>query len=302
MFANSQESAVASGRGFAARAARRTDAGSASQTRRAERPGRENAEAYERSGSRPRGGSASHTVAMPAVAASPGDPRRVKRLAAVAAASVAVALTSVAYGAWASTSSQVAVETATAGALPTLVAAADIRAGEELSSAPLEARSVPATYRLASALGEESLAEGALSGSRALVDIPAGTQITPSLVTGVGGSGRLSADIGAGLEAVTVAVDTETGIAGWIEAFDLVRAVSAESGASGETLLRTLCERARVVAVGGGLGDEGSAGSSVTLEVTPAEADAVREAQYAGRVSLVLISAADAVDEEEERG
>lgn len=301
MFANSQEGAVAPGRGFAARAARRTDAGSGLQTRRGEHPGREDAEAYERSGARPRGGPASRTVAMPSVAPSSGDPRRVKRLAAVAAASVAVALASVVYGAWSSTSSQAAVETATAGALPTLVAAADIHAGEELSSAALETKSVPATYRQESALGEESLAEGALSGSRALVDIPAGTQITPSLVTGVGGSGRLSADIGAGLEAVTVSVDTETGIAGRIEAFDLVRAVSAESAASGETLLRTLCDRARVVAVGGGQGDEGSAGS-VTLEVTPDEADAVREAQYAGRVSLVLISAADAVGEEGDRG
>ena len=38
---------------------------------------------------------------------------------------------------------------------------------------------------------------------------------------------------------------------------------------------------------------EGGAYASVTVEVTPEQADAVRSAQHAGKVSLVLLSALD---------
>ena len=40
-----------------------------------------------------------------------------------------------------------------------------------------------------------------------------------------------------------------------------------------------------------------SGSASVTVEVSPDEADAVREAQFAGRVSLVLVAADDAFGE-----
>lgn len=304
MFANNQEDGAAiAGKGFAARAAYRAESDAAPRPSRGTvRGGRGEPDAYVRpddSERRPQG--ARTATAAPGQPHGAADPKRVRRLATVAAAAVAVALTAVSYGGWAVASSSAAVEEATAGALPTLVASADIRAGDDLASAALEARDIPAAFRLEAALGGESLEEGGLSGGRALVDIPVGTQIVPSLVTGVESGGRLSASLGSGMEAVTVAVDTETGIAGQIEPFDFVRAVSAESAASGETSLSVICERARVVAVGT-QGEEGSAASSVTLEVTPGEADAVREAQFAGKVSFVLVSAADAVEGGDDRG
>ena len=188
-----------------------------------------------------------------------GDTVRVKRLATIVAASVALTAVSVSYGVWSAAASRAAVEHATAGALPTLVAAADIRAGDAITAEAVTVQDVPATYRAASALGGEALdAEGLAAGGRAIVDIPAGTQLSSSFVTGMGGD-RLSAELGAGLE--------------------------------------TVCERARVVAVGDDATGVQSGSASVTVEVSPEEADAVREAQFAGRVSLVLVAADDAFEE-----
>ncbi len=230
------------------------------------------------------------------------DPQRVKRLAAVAAASAAVALVSVSYGVWAAASAHAAVDEATAGAAPTLVAAADIKAGSVVSAAQMEVQSIPRSFRAQAALDESALAEGgAVAGHRALVDIPAGSQITASLMTGTEGGG-LAGELKPGMEAVSLSVDTETGIAGQVRAYDTVRVVSVESGSSGASLLDTLCERARVLAVGEGASGEGSGYASVTVEVSPAQADAVREAQFAGRVSLLLVSASDAIEEGDGRG
>ena len=147
-----------------------------------------------------------------------GDTVRVKRLATIVAASVALTAVSVSYGVWSAAASRAAVEHATAGALPTLVAAADIRAGDAITAEAVTVQDVPATYRAASALG-------------------------------------------------------------------------------GEALLETVCERARVVAVGDDATGVQSGSASVTVEVSPEEADAVREAQFAGRVSLVLVAADDAFEE-----
>lgn len=242
--------------------------------------------------------SAERSKARVAAAQRPGDSGRMKRLATLVAVSVAIAAVSVGYGVWMSAAARAAVEDATAGALPTLVAASDIRAGDALGPDSFETKDVPRSYRAASALGAEDLgAEGSFPGGRALVDIPAGTQVTPSLVTGSGGEGRLSSELAAGKEAVTLSVDAETGLAGHVRPFDTVRIVSAEAASSGDAFLETVCERARVVAVGDDSTGVQSASASVTVEVLPEEADAVREAQYAGRVSLVLVAADDALEE-----
>lgn len=284
------------GGGFAARASRQ-DEGAASAGKREHPPIRREERAAPNTPPR--------TAAAPRTAAPPRENgmRRVKRLATVAAVSVALAMTSLAYGAWTSAVARADVEHATAGAVPTLVATADIHAGDALSSALVETQDVPASYRSAGALGAEALtADGAPAGGRALVDIPAGTQIAAAFVAGMDGADRLSSALAAGKEAVTLAVDVETGLAGRVRPYDTVRIVSAEGASSGEAFLETVCARARVLAVGDDASGAQSASASVTVEVLPEEADAVREAQYAGRVSLVLVAATDALDEGEPDG
>lgn len=228
----------------------------------------------------------------PPVPRSPQDPRRVKSLAAVAAASVAVALVAAAYGTWAALSAQAAVADANADAQPTLVTADDIPAGEVLAASSLEVRPVPRSLRVQTALGADAL-EGAASivGQRALADLPAGTQVTPAAVSGRAEGARLSAALAADRQAVTVAVDAESGLAGQLRPSDRVRVVALEGAASGEAFLSTICDDVRIVSLDGDRVGGDGAYTSVTLEVSAEQADAVRAAQWAGKVSLVLMPA-----------
>ncbi len=220
------------------------------------------------------------------------DPQKAKSLAAVAAVSVAVALVAAAYGTWAALSAQATVAAAGADAQPTLVAAADVRAGDVLAASSFEVRSIPRSLRVQTALGADALEGGAsLLGQRALVDMPTGTQVTPAAVSGRADGARLSAVLAAGRQAVTVAVDAESGLAGQLRPSDRVRVVALEGAASGEVLLATICDDVRVVSLDGDRVGESGTYASVTLEVTPDEADAVRAAQWAGKVSLVLMPA-----------
>ncbi|OUO92118.1 Flp pilus assembly protein CpaB [Gordonibacter sp. An230] len=230
----------------------------------------------------------------------PQDVRRAKRLALAAALSAAVAVAAVGYGAWAVVSANAQVDAVKADLAPTLVAATNIAAGDTVSLDQLEVVEVPRSFRVEGALGADAR-EGVVGG-RAAVDIPSGAQIAPGLIAGIAGGDHLAAALEAGMEAVTVSVDTETGVAGQIRAFDTVRVIAVEPAASGESVLTTVCERALVVSAGSGQGELAVSGGSVTIAVSPEEADAVREAQYAGRVSFSLVALADAVGEGGERG
>lgn len=229
--------------------------------------------------------------------------RRVRMLAALVAVSVAVSFAAIVYGLWARAASASAVEEATAGAAPVLVAATDIHAGDVLTSESFVEKDIPAAYRASEAIGLAQMGQEGFEGRCALVDMAAGTQVLPSFVAGSADGGRLSARLHAGMEAVTVGVDAETGLAGRIGVHDTVRVVSAEGSSSGASVLSTLCAQARVLAVGEGAVASGDGSyASVTVEVKPEEADAIRAAQYAGRVSLVMVSSEDALLGGDDRG
>lgn len=228
------------------------------------------------------------------------DGRRLRSLAAISAASAAVAFIAIGYGVWSAASSAAAVEEATSGAERVLVASGDIKAGDVLTSASFEERSIPEQYRcggaVSASLAASPVSEGGVVGGRALVDIPSGSQVASSFVSGVGDGGHLASQLGSGKEAVTIGVDAETGVAGHVKPFDAVRVVSAEGASSGASVVETVCARAKVLSVGSAgssASSDGSAYSSVTVEATPEEAEAIREAQYAGRVSLLLLPAVD---------
>lgn len=231
------------------------------------------------------------------------DSRRMKRLSAIAAASIAVALIALVYGIWASLASRATLDAAGSDAQPVLTARVDIRAGDALDASFFETKEIPQGYRVQGALASDVLEGGFSVGDRrALVDIAAGTQITPSLIGGDAGNNHLAASIEAGMQAVTIAVDAETGLAGQLRLYDRVRVVAWGGEAIGEVALTTICARVRVVALGDSQRTSGDPYTSVTIEVTPSEADAVREAQYAGKVSLVLVSVLDTVSEPAETG
>ena len=163
-----------------------------------------------------------------------------------------------------------------------------------LDADSLEVREVPAAFRSAAALPAQSTEPASsVSGMRALVDIPAGSQLCGTFLAGSGSDGRLAAQLSADKEAVSLSVDDETGIAGQVKPYDAVRVVSIEGASSGIVDSQTLANRARVVAVGGDGYDDGASYSAIVIEVSPDEADAIRQAQVSGKVSVQLLASED---------
>lgn len=214
--------------------------------------------------------------------------RRGKQMSAVVAAAVAVSCVSVGFGLWQSAASQAAVDQATRQAESVWVTTRDVKAGELIGATDFEARSVPAAYRSSAALSAEGT-DVSVSGARALVDIPAGSQLCADFVAGVGSDGRLAAQVGAGMEAVSLSVDDETGVAGQVKPYDAVRIVAMEEASSGAMELQVLVDRARVLAVGGDGYADGASYSAITVEVDPDQAEAICQAQVTGRVSVLLL-------------
>lgn len=219
---------------------------------------------------------------------------RCKQMSAVVAASVAVACVSVGYSLWQAAASQSAVDQATRDSAAVWVVSQDVKAGEMLDTDSLEVREVPAAFRSAAALPAQSTEPASsVSGMRALVDIPAGSQLCGTFLAGSGSDGRLAAQLSADKEAVSLSVDDETGIAGQVKPYDAVRVVSIEGASSGIVDSQTLANRARVVAVGGDGYDDGASYSAIVIEVSPDEADAIRQAQVSGKVSVQLLASED---------
>ncbi|MFQ9179182.1 MAG: hypothetical protein ACLR3C_04160 [Eggerthella lenta] len=99
------------------------------------------------------------------------------------------------------------------------------------------------------------------------------------------------------MQAVTLAVDVETGLAATCATLRHGAHRVCGGRVGGRGVPRDGVRAARVVAVGDDATSVQSGSASVTVEVSPEEADAVREAQFAGRVSLVLVAADDAFEE-----
>ena len=216
---------------------------------------------------------------------------RFKQMSAVTAAAVAVAFVAVGYGLWQAGVSHAAVDQATKGARNVVVTTRDVAAGEPFGADAVRLVEVPQAFRQGEALGADALdGAGGVAGARALVSIPANTQLSPQMIAGSAADGRLAAQLAAGMEAVSLSVNDETGVAGQVQPFDEVRVVCVTEAAGGVVDLDELCTSARVMSVGGDGAGEGAAYSAITLELTPEQADAVRRAQASGTISVQLVA------------
>ena len=216
---------------------------------------------------------------------------RFKQMSAVTAAAVAVAFVAVGYGLWQAGVSHAAVDQATKGARNVVVTTRDVAAGEPFGADAVRLVEVPQAFRQEEALGADALdGAGGVAGARALVSIPANTQLSPQMIAGSAADGRLAAQLAAGMEAVSLSVNDETGVAGQVQPFDEVRVVCVTEAAGGVVDLDELCASARVMSIGGDGAGEGAAYSAITLELTPEQADAVRCAQASGTISVQLVA------------
>ena len=151
--------------------------------------------------------------------------------------------------------------------------------------------------------------QGKLMGSVVRTAISAGQPVTQGALIQPGDRGFLAAALGPGMRAVTVPVQVQNSVAGFIfpgDRVDLMLTQSVAGGGDGpplkvaETVLRNL----RVLATDqrtNPLGDDGkpvvTPYSNVTLEVTARMAEKISVAQTLGAISLSLRSLADSSSE-----
>lgn len=183
-----------------------------------------------------------------------------------------------------------------------LVAKVDISAGSFIrSEADLEwvafpAENIPATY-----IKEDQQAASVFDGAVARSNISAGEPITSARIVKPDEGGFMSAVLTPGKRAVSIAVNATTGNAGFIFPGDQVDLIlthqvkeDTESGAE-VAASETFIENARVLAVDQRFNSKESEvvlARTVTLEVTPKQAEMINIASDLGRISLSLRSLA----------
>lgn len=138
-----------------------------------------------------------------------------------------------------------------------------------------------------------------LLGTVVRYPITAGEPVTQGGLVAPGDRGFLAAALGPGMRAITVPVNANTGVAGFVfpgDRVDLMMTHDANGLKATETILRNL----RVLAVDQSTAQGAAEGqtvarpsSTVTLEVTPKIAEKISVAQTVGTLSLSLRSIAD---------
>lgn len=160
---------------------------------------------------------------------------------------------------------------------PTVVATAAIPSGTVIGIEDVRLADVPETY-----LAEDAAADPAsVIGKTATANIPANAQVAQSNLAGAGNVTALAEAVEPGYVAASIAVNSETGVAGLVHQGDYVD-VLAEGG--------TVIEGARVLALDAQLAGEITQYSTVTIEVTVEQAADVQAAQMDSAVRLVLNS------------
>ena len=144
-----------------------------------------------------------------------------------------------------------------------------------------------------------------LMGQVVRYPITAGQPVTRGSLVGPQDRGFLAAALTAGMRAITVPVNTSSGVAGFVfpgDHVDLVLTSNVEGGGDGPTLKvsETIIRNIRVLATDQRTDEKDKDGkttvktfSNVTLEVTPRIAEKIAVAQSLGTLSLSLRSIAD---------
>lgn len=148
-----------------------------------------------------------------------------------------------------------------------------------------------------------------LLGTVVRYQVTAGQPLTRGALVGPQDRGFLAAALGPGMRAITVPVNSSTGVAGFVfpgDRVDMVLTQSVEGGGDGAELKvsETIVRNVRVLATDQRIDSTGEDGktqvktfSNVTLEVTPRIAEKLAVAQNMGQLSLSLRSIADSTAE-----
>ena len=156
--------------------------------------------------------------------------------------------------------------------------------------------------------GEPGADVAELLGTVVRNEISAGQPMTQGSMIKPGERGFLAAALGPGMRAVTVAVSTISGVAGFVFPGDRVDVILTQevTGGEGQPLraAETILRNLRVLAVDQrttSVGEDGKpvvqTSATVTLEATPRIAEKIQVAQMVGNLTLALRSIADTTAE-----
>lgn len=185
-----------------------------------------------------------------------------------------------------------------------LVAAHNLRAGSLLQPGDITAAARPLGQVLADAPLDKPAVRNGLIGAMVRYSLPAGALLLPDDVIRPGDHGFLAAVLGSGMRAVSIGVDAVSGTAGLIWPGDrvdliLTQTLTGQNTPSGHQIVgEIVLSNVRVIAIdqklveGGVPSDPGGhLAQTVTLEVTPRQAERVVVATRLGQLSLAVHSA-----------
>ena len=172
-----------------------------------------------------------------------------------------------------------------------VVAARDLPARRLLAAATLRVRRLPASDVPAGSVA----APEELAGQVTTCAIGAGQPVTRGMVTARSASPGLAGSVGPARRAVSVALDPDSGAAGFLEPGDHVDVLATFEAAGGQgAVTRTILQDARLLALGGRTDGDEKPATSATLEVTPRAAQVLALAAARGKVQLALRGLDDA--------
>lgn len=212
---------------------------------------------------------------------------RLDKLSRGVLVSTFVAVAAVGFGIVSATSAHLQVAKVTGDMAPVVVATQAIEAGTVISENHVSTVMVPGTY----VSGDTTADAASYVGKTACVSIPANTQMNANLVAGLGNTSSLAAKIPAGYRAVTVNVTASTGLSTLLRCGDTVQVYASAR----DRALYHVASNVTILALDGSLTGptNGNPYSTVTLQVTDGEAEAISTAEQDGSITLVLNPASE---------
>jgi pilus assembly protein CpaB len=180
--------------------------------------------------------------------------------------------------------------------VPVVVAASPIERGKTVEAVQLKLANYPADAVPEGAFRTVADLTGAPADKRVAIRmISANEPVLAEKISGPGGRQILSASLTEGMRAVSLRSNDVAGVAGFVLPGDRVDILLTRAAGVGQ-VTQVLAERVRVLGVdqtSDDAADKPQVARSVTVEVTPDQAQAISLAQAVGQVSLSLRHVAD---------
>ena len=180
-----------------------------------------------------------------------------------------------------------------------LVASSDLEPGQHLTAAQVRWQKWPRSSLEGALITRDRTPNVGFALQDMVVRAPivAGEPITDTKIVRTDAAGLMAANVTPGMRAMSINVTVESGAGGFILPNDRVDVILAGHGGDGITRAITLLSNIRVLALDQTLKQDGGqkviVAKTATLEVSPAQAEALAFGQAAGTLTLVLRGLAD---------